>query len=318
MAIGILVQKRVSNSEWSNYLIFHIHRYLALLAVIFLSLHIITAIIDPFAGLKIQDAILPFVSKYRTFWLGLGVLAVDLLLAVALTSWVRKWVGTKWWRLIHYLAYGCWPLALLHGMGTGSDTRTIWGLGIEAICLVAVVIAVSWRLWEAQKKWLLRGIGIPVLGGLCVWSMVWAINGPLNPGWAVAAGTPSNLLSGGNSTKLTSTSSPSSTLKSVIPLGLNDQVVGVSGLTNGGLNELTFSDGATPAIGITLVQNNGTGSTLLFEVYWKGAVACQGAVDGNGNPIGINCNGVNVSITLKNSDDSNQLVGILTTGSQSK
>ena len=81
---------------------------------------------------------------------GLGALAFDLLVALTVTSLLRHRLGLAAWRAVHWLAYVCWPLALVHGWGTGSDTRTAWMLATTLACAAAVVGAITWRLaWPA-------------------------------------------------------------------------------------------------------------------------------------------------------------------------
>ena len=85
---------------------------------------------------------IPFISTYRPLWLGLGALAFDLMLALAITSLLRRRLGYRAWRAIHWLAYVCWPIAVLHGLGTGTDTKIWWMLLLTALCVAAVVVAV--------------------------------------------------------------------------------------------------------------------------------------------------------------------------------
>lgn len=116
------------------------------MTLVFLALHIVTAVVDPFTNLGWAAALLPFSSYYRTFWLGLGVIAFELLLAVVVTSLVRGWIGHGAWRAIHWLTYAVWPIAVIHGLGTGTDTWSAWMLGITAACVAGVGMAVALRL----------------------------------------------------------------------------------------------------------------------------------------------------------------------------
>jgi methionine sulfoxide reductase heme-binding subunit len=86
----------------------------------------------------LQDAFIPFISPYRPLWLGLGAIALDLLIALTVTSLLRARLGHRSWRLVHWTAYLCWPLAVLHGLGTGSDTRTRWVLVVTLLCVAAI------------------------------------------------------------------------------------------------------------------------------------------------------------------------------------
>ncbi len=119
----------------------------------FLVLHILTAVLDTFAPISLLAAFVPFVSSYRPFWLGLGAVAFDLLLAVTLTSLLRTRLGPGVWRATHWLAYACWPFALLHTLGTGSDVRTTWLLVLSVACLAFV----ARRRARAHTQFLDRG-----------------------------------------------------------------------------------------------------------------------------------------------------------------
>jgi sulfoxide reductase heme-binding subunit YedZ len=172
-----------------------LHRNLSLLALVFLLVHIATSVLDPFAGIAWSDALLPLAASYRPLWLGLGAVAFDLLLALAITSAVRGRIGLRTWRAIHWLAYACWPIALLHGLGTGSDIRTRWMLGVVAVCVASIVASVCLRLTATrslERTWRVATVGAVLLGLLLLAG--WLESGPLQAGWARHAGTPGPLL----------------------------------------------------------------------------------------------------------------------------
>jgi DMSO/TMAO reductase YedYZ heme-binding membrane subunit len=84
---------------------------------------------------------------YKPFWLGLGAAAGDLLVAIIVTSLLRLRIGLRWWRLVHWASYACWPLAVIHGLGTGgSDSTAGWVIVLNVACVTAVGLAVAWRL----------------------------------------------------------------------------------------------------------------------------------------------------------------------------
>ncbi len=155
-----------------------------------------TAVLDSFAPIGLLDAIVPFVGVYRPLWVGLGAIAFDLLLAVVITSLVRARVGYRAWRGIHWLSYGAWPVAVLHGLGTGSDVRQTWMLAIEIGCLVVVLASVAARAimgWPSNLRLRVSALGLTAAfsAGLAIWLPL----GPLAPHWARRAGTPARLLS---------------------------------------------------------------------------------------------------------------------------
>ena len=146
VTLGILSARRWRTAAWPRFLTVGLHRNLALLSVVFLALHIVTAVVDPYTSLGWFAALVPFSSYYRTFWLGLGVVAVDLFAALILTSLLRQTIGPRTWRLVHWVAYGCWPVALAHGLGTGTDSTRSWLLPIELVCIAMVLSALAARL----------------------------------------------------------------------------------------------------------------------------------------------------------------------------
>jgi len=155
VVLGIVTTVRWQTESWPRFLSAELHRNLALLSLVFLGIHIVTAVIDPFTSLGWLAVAIPFSSPYRRLWLGLGVVAFDLMLALVATSLLRHVLGHRAWRSVHWLAYAAWPIALLHGVGTGTDTLSTWMLAIDAICVGAVGFAILWRLWFA---WTVGGI----------------------------------------------------------------------------------------------------------------------------------------------------------------
>lgn len=122
-----------------------VHRTASLLAVTFLGVHIVTLTLDPQSQLRWVDAILPFGSEFRPLWLGLGAASFDLVVALIVTSLLRRRVGRRAWRAIHWAAYAMWPFAMLHTIGSGTDMRTPWLVWFMLACGVAVFSALGWR-----------------------------------------------------------------------------------------------------------------------------------------------------------------------------
>jgi len=121
------------------------------MSLVFLTLHIVTAVVDPFTHLGWLAAVVPFSSYYRTFWLGLGTVAFELLLAIVVTSLLRGLIGQVAWRLVHWLSYASWPVAVLHGFGTGTDAWSAWLFALQAACIMAVLAATAYRLMAGSR-----------------------------------------------------------------------------------------------------------------------------------------------------------------------
>jgi predicted ferric reductase len=152
VVLGVMTSVRWQSRQWPRFLTAEVHRSLALLSLVFLGLHVVTAVVDPFTSLGWISALVPFASSYRPLWLGLGVVSVDILVAVIVTSLLRARVGRRVWRAVHWTAYASWLLALAHGIGTGSDASAAWMVGIDAACIGAAVTAVAWRLLAGRPS----------------------------------------------------------------------------------------------------------------------------------------------------------------------
>jgi methionine sulfoxide reductase heme-binding subunit len=194
VVLGILDFSGWRSDRWPRFVTDALHRNVSLLALAIVALHIVTTVADSFAPIGLQDAIIPFLSPYRPLWLGLGALAFDFLLAVAITSMVRRRLGYGAWRAVHWGAYACWPLALLHGLGTGTDTPAPWLLAVTTASLLAVLIAISWRVAAAAPEHAGRRLAAGALAVGPVALIVWLAGGPLAANWAGRAGTPSAVL----------------------------------------------------------------------------------------------------------------------------
>ncbi|WP_037570386.1 ferric reductase-like transmembrane domain-containing protein [Phaeacidiphilus oryzae] len=150
VVLGIAAGGRYAPRRIARFEVSALHRNLSVLSLVFLALHITTAIADSFVPMTWTDAFLPFTSAYRSFWVGLGAVALDLLLAVALTSAVRLRLGRRRWKAVHWLAYGAWPVAMLHGYGIGTDSKLGPQLVLYLICAAAVGFAGVLRLRRAR------------------------------------------------------------------------------------------------------------------------------------------------------------------------
>lgn len=157
VAFGIANRKGRPAFGLPRFGVAQVHRDASLLAVAFVLVHVISLFFDVYAQLELFDLVVPFGATYRPMWTGLGTLAVDLLIALVVTSLLRRRLGLRAWRATHWLAYACWPVAFLHALGTGTDAGTWWLRTIAGACLVAVVAAVTRRLSTSERRTVLSG-----------------------------------------------------------------------------------------------------------------------------------------------------------------
>jgi methionine sulfoxide reductase heme-binding subunit len=177
--LGVLMAGRFSSPRWPRFLTAGLHRNTALLATVFLALHVGTTVLDSYTSIPLSAAFIPFLSSYKRIWIGLGAVALDLLAALLVTSLVRSRLGHRAWRLVHWCGYACWPVAVAHGVGAGTDERSSWAVGLTIGCVTVVAGAAAWRLLRSwPERTVLRlslvalaavvAVGVPValsLGG---------------------------------------------------------------------------------------------------------------------------------------------------------
>jgi hypothetical protein len=194
VVLGITTSARVKTPRWPRFVVAGLHRNLSLLALVFIGAHVLTTVVDGYAPIGLKDAVIPFVSAYRPVWLGLGAVAFDLLLALTVTSLLRARIGIRTWRAVHWLAYASWPVALMHGLGTGTDARLGWMQLLAFGSTLVVVAALLYRI-AVDRTWtrvragaVAAALAVPAAVG------VWYAQGPGRAGWAARAGTPASLL----------------------------------------------------------------------------------------------------------------------------
>jgi sulfoxide reductase heme-binding subunit YedZ len=152
VALGIANVRRMRLPGAPRFVTLGIHRSVSLLAVSFVVVHVLTSVIDGYVPITIVDAVVPFSSAYHPFWIGLGAISLDLLLAVVITSLLRRRVGYRAWRLVHWTAYASWPIALIHSIGTGTDAGSGWMTVLIVVLVATMAAAVLARLSARRSR----------------------------------------------------------------------------------------------------------------------------------------------------------------------
>ena len=165
-----------------------LHGYVSLLALVFIAIHVVAVAVDPFTTVRSRrELLVPFTSHYRPLWMGLGIVALYLLLAVWVTTKLRDRIGYTLWRRIHVLAFAVYAAATLHGLGTGSDTRTRVGVSAlyaSSVALVGALLAIR-LLAPAGSDRSAASDALAALAGLgLVAAVAWTVTGPLAPRWS--------------------------------------------------------------------------------------------------------------------------------------
>lgn len=149
MLIGIAVVGQGRLPGLPRFSVVALHRSISLLSMVFLAVHIGTAILDSYVNISAIATFIPFASSYEPLWIGLGAVAVDLVIALVVTSLLRDRISPRFWRVVHWLAYAFWPIAIAHSIGLGAGSGTVmtgWQLWLTIACVLAVLGALGWRI----------------------------------------------------------------------------------------------------------------------------------------------------------------------------
>jgi predicted ferric reductase len=149
--LGILVNRQGRLPGLPRFAVTGLHRNLSLLTVAFLGTHIVTAIVDGYAHIPWLSTVVPFSSGYERFWIGLGTLAIDLFAALIVTSLLRDKIKASIWRAVHWLAYVCYPVVVIHSLGAYKDLRSGWLLVLTLATVFAVITAIGYRVLDAMS-----------------------------------------------------------------------------------------------------------------------------------------------------------------------
>jgi methionine sulfoxide reductase heme-binding subunit len=152
LVLGILVNRQGRLPGLPRFAVTGIHRNLSLLSVVFIVVHIVTAVLDSYVHIPLLSAVVPFTSGYERLWLGLGAVSLDLMLAMIVTSLLRGRLNRTVWRAIHLLAYASWPVAFAHSLGSSTDLQQGWLLGLAIACAAITAAALAWRLAHAARQ----------------------------------------------------------------------------------------------------------------------------------------------------------------------
>jgi methionine sulfoxide reductase heme-binding subunit len=146
MTLGILASNRGRIGGQPRFVTAAVHRSGSLLSVVFLGLHIVTSLLDPYAAVSVLSVFVPGARAANGFWIGVGAVSLDLVVALVVTSLLRARLGYRAWRVTHWLAYASWPLAFAHSVGMGSDASSLWFRPVALGSLAVITLASLSRL----------------------------------------------------------------------------------------------------------------------------------------------------------------------------
>ena len=149
LALGALhntTLSRAATQALPRFVVVALHRNLALITVVFVALHVVTVLVTPYLPLRWYHLVVPGTASFNPWPVGLGAVALDLLLAVVISSSLRRYLSKRVWMVVHWSTYVCFPVAVAHAVANASlRGGTWWTLVVPLLATVLVVASLLQR-----------------------------------------------------------------------------------------------------------------------------------------------------------------------------
>ncbi len=133
-----------------------LHRWIGALALAFIAVHVGSLLVDDFVHFSPVDVLVPFASGWNPGAVAWGIVAMYLLVAVEITSLIRKRLPAKVWRQLHLLAYAAFGLSTLHMLTAGTDTTALMdevvAIALGTLVMFGATIIWAWRTEPASRR----------------------------------------------------------------------------------------------------------------------------------------------------------------------
>jgi sulfoxide reductase heme-binding subunit YedZ len=150
VTLGMTMASGRKLQRWPKFALEDVHRFGGLLVGSFVTIHVVTIAMDAYLPFSLASIVVPFVASYRTLYTALGIVAAELLLALAITNRYRDRLPYRFWRRAHYLNFAVWGGATVHGLGSGTDRSTPWLLALFTASVAVVLGVAVWRATRAR------------------------------------------------------------------------------------------------------------------------------------------------------------------------
>ena len=146
--LGLQMSSKRKLERWPRIAIEDVHRFASFAAGAFVVIHIVAIAIDSYLPFSLTSLVVPFISRDRPAWVGLGIVAAELMLAVAIANRLRgRVLSYNTWRKTHYATFAVWTGATVHGLASGTDRSAPWLIALMVVSagLVAGMTAARLR-----------------------------------------------------------------------------------------------------------------------------------------------------------------------------
>jgi sulfoxide reductase heme-binding subunit YedZ len=148
VCIGIGLAGRARVPGFPRFAVNDLHRFAGILTGTFIAIHVGAILLDSYVHFTIPQVLVPLTSSYRDVAVAFGIVAAELLIALAVTNRLRNKLPQRIWRRAHYLNFAVWALATTHGITAGTDNTAIWLLAMYAVAIATVGGLAWWRFAE--------------------------------------------------------------------------------------------------------------------------------------------------------------------------
>jgi sulfoxide reductase heme-binding subunit YedZ len=128
------------------------HKFLSWLALGAVAIHALTLVLDKTVHIGLGALLLPGLSSYRPVATGFGVVAAELAALVVVSFPLRRRIGVRVWRRLHFATFAIFGLATAHGLAAGTDSSQRWVFGIYLGSVFAVAAATAWRVLTRPNR----------------------------------------------------------------------------------------------------------------------------------------------------------------------
>jgi len=302
VVLGLLLSLKAYSARWPRFITNELHRHVTLLSLVFIAVHSLAVLVDPFTGFNLGEVLLPMASHYRPLWIAFGIVGAYLAVAIWLSEYARRSVGYAWWHRFHMLAFVVFLLGVVHGLGAGSDSSAGWALVLYGGSVLIVAALVLVRIGRGLPERVRGGLAVGVMA-LVLALAVFTVAGPMRPGWNVVA----NNGNGNGASQAWLASHPTNTAGPPADFGTDLRLEQI----RSDLLDARF-DGGTPGELQLLLNRSASLLAILFTNGWS----CQGSLvlSGESSVISrcVGADGIALGVRLTGLEESDEeLVGHL-------
>lgn len=154
VVLGISVRTKGLDRMIARWRVTDLHTFLSVLVLVFVAVHAGVLLFDSFMGFSVLQILVPFTAPYRPIWTSFGIISAYLLIIISVSFLVRRWIGYRAWRTLHYTNFAIYVAALVHGIYTGTDSTTLWADAIYFFTAATVLGLVLYRIvvWSRREQ----------------------------------------------------------------------------------------------------------------------------------------------------------------------